>query len=230
MSATNKNTKKVISTAPATPPKSYSLLPSAFGLLFRKFWFPATLLVLLVFFSYRKDLSIQLSYGGSPVASDGSPVLISYSGGQGANKVKDAAKLDFIQRFAKVAGAEQQKMGVPAPLVLAIGLLQMQAHGDQLSQKTNNYFALPCAAAWHGATTTTKSECYRRYATAWESFRDHSLFITSGNFASLKNLDTKSLKKWAESLEKNGYLADGKPQVASRLLELIKTYNLEKLP
>ncbi len=220
---TTTHTKQSKATAPkATPIVSKQLQ------LWRKLWFPTTLLAIFFFLFFKKDICVQLHYGGSAATKDGTPVLVSYSGSHTTSDSEEALNRTFIQRFAKVALGEQKKIGVPAAIVLAASLLHAQFGTPNLAATANNFFELPCTEDWHGATFSYQGNCYRRYLTAWESFRDHSLYLTSGNFATLKSLKINNLEEWASALERCGY-SKKTPKLAAQLMGLIEKYELNKL-
>ena len=51
-----------------------------------------------------------------------------------------------------------------------------------LATKANNHFGIKCHSSWQGDRVfhddDEKGECFRKYAEANESYRDHSLFLT----------------------------------------------------
>lgn len=134
----------------------------------------------------------------------------------------DAARVHaFVERFAHVAATEQKKFGIPAAIILANGLYHSQGGTSALVVRGNNYFALPCTARWGGATLELGGRCYRRYDNAWLSFRDHSLWLADWSVG----LSASDLAGWAALLERQVY---GEPGLAARLLELIRTWGLDR--
>jgi LysM repeat protein len=70
-------------------------------------------------------------------------------------------------------------------------------------------------------------ECFRKYATAEESFRDHSNFLKAGkHYSFLFDLDPKDYKGWAYGLKKAGYATNPKYPVI--LINYIEKYNLQR--
>ncbi|MCB0568465.1 MAG: glucosaminidase domain-containing protein [Phaeodactylibacter sp.] len=130
----------------------------------------------------------------------------------------------YIQRFGKIAATERKKYGVPASIVLANALLHSQAGTRALAKNANNQFALPCTPDWQGATSTFESRCYRQYENAWTSFRDHSLYVTTGPFATLRQLGNDDYKAWADALEKGGFSEE--KNLSLQLVQVIETYSL----
>lgn len=130
----------------------------------------------------------------------------------------------YIQRFRPVAQTEQKKYGIPVSITLANGLLHSQAGQREMTVKGNNFFALDCSSDWVGATQREHGRCYRNYQNAWTSFRDHSLFVTTGHYANLPQLGKTNYRDWAIALEDMGYA--GTPDLAEQLLFVIDKWQL----
>ncbi|MEM6320607.1 MAG: glucosaminidase domain-containing protein [Bacteroidota bacterium] len=142
-------------------------------------------------------------------------------------KLADKTKHDYLKRFARVVINERQKYGIPSSIILACGLLQSHAGQRDMAIKGNNHFALTCNG-WFGESDAYQGTCYRHYENAWTSFRDHSNYLTSEKFASLKSLGSNNYKGWANGLEQLGY-GDEIPDLASHLISIIETYGLAEL-
>lgn len=137
----------------------------------------------------------------------------------------DPLEIDaFIKRFAHVAIAEQEKYGIPASITIANGLLLSSANHSILAQDHNNFFQLPCAADWDGASTRLYGNCYRTYDTAWLSFRDHSNYLTRMRRIADADLDPTKYKAWANFLEKQGFSEE--KQYKSQVIQLIQDLEL----
>ncbi|MEN0006757.1 MAG: glucosaminidase domain-containing protein [Bacteroidota bacterium] len=142
-------------------------------------------------------------------------------------QLNDELKNGFIKRFAHVAITEREKFGIPAAITMANAMLHSQAGISRLSATSNNYFQLLCTADWQGETTQSEGNCYRAYENAWTSFRDHSLYITTGQFSKLRKLAPTDHVAWANELEKARF--SNIPALAKQLLQLIEEYSLEEL-
>ncbi len=122
------------------------------------------------------------------------------------SRVADADIQAFIQRFAHVAQAEQGKYGIPASVILAHGLIKSQAGQVRFAAEGNNFFALTCTDDWDDQTQDAPTyTCLRKYDNAWLSFRDHSLFYTTGKHAGLRNIGPDDYHAWAKALRKSKY-------------------------
>ncbi len=142
-----------------------------------------------------------------------------------ATLTPDAVKA-YLQRFGKVAVQERQKFGIPASVILAVGLKASFAGKRNVTLSSNNHFALPATTDWRGEKEVVNGTSYRRYANAWQSFRDHSLMLTSGKYASIKQkLKVSEYKSWAKALQDVGY-PEGNNKLAADLVRLIDRYEL----
>ena len=132
----------------------------------------------------------------------------------------------FVQRFKKVAKAEQQKFGIPASIILANGLLNSLAGQSDMATSGNNFFNLSCTPDWQGDKGEHLGTCYRYYENAWTSFRDHSLFLTTGKLSHLKDIGSKNYKTWAAALEQAQ--VNEEKQWAKQLISVIEAYQLDQ--
>lgn len=142
-------------------------------------------------------------------------------------KIDEQTKLAFLKRFSQVAISERKKFGIPSSIILANGLFQSFAGKRDISQKGNNFFALPCTTDWQGKSETVSGKCYRNYENAWLSFRDHSKYITNGKFEELRSLSPTDFEAWARALEKVGF--SEQPALANHLIQIIGQYHLQEL-
>lgn len=143
------------------------------------------------------------------------------------NTVRSDIKEDHLQRFAKVAVAEQEKFGIPASVLLGCALLNSTAGTYAPAEQLNNYFALPCGDAWTGASAESNGSCFRQYESAWASFRDHSQYLTTGRFADLRAAAGTHYQQWAQELDRRDYSAQ--PDFARQLVQVIEAYGLAEL-
>lgn len=138
--------------------------------------------------------------------------------------VDQQVKEKYIKRFARVVIMERQKYGIPSSIIMANALLQSAAGQAAPSIQGNNHFNVPCTDDWQGATGRYQGNCYRHYENAWTSFRDHSLYVTTGAFSKLRELGSDDYKGWAKALEKANYSKE--PKLAKQLIRVIEEYDL----
>ncbi|MDR1678424.1 MAG: glucosaminidase domain-containing protein [Prevotellaceae bacterium] len=144
---------------------------------------------------------------------------------QGQNK----QYIDYIAQYKDIAIREMTEYGIPASITLAQGLLESGAGKSRLATEANNHFGIKCKKNWTGKAIyhddDAKQECFRHYATALESYEDHSRFLVDNSrYASLFALPNTDYKGWAKGLKAAGYATD--PAYPSRLIKIIEDYNL----
>ncbi len=139
--------------------------------------------------------------------------------------------VNYVNTYKALAMAEEQRSGVPASITLAQGLHESEAGTSELVKNSNNHFGIKCKEEWKGAVfyhdDDSRQECFRSYATAADSYRDHSDFLRQGSrYAFLFNLDPTDYEGWAYGLKKAGYATN--IRYSQILIKLIKDYNLQQ--
>ncbi|MBC7875319.1 MAG: glucosaminidase domain-containing protein, partial [Ferruginibacter sp.] len=137
---------------------------------------------------------------------------------------------NYIANYKGIAIAEMQRTGVPASIKLAQGIHETMAGTSVLVTKSNNHFGIKCKATWTGESVShdddARGECFRKYAIASDSYRDHSNFLKgSSRYASLFKLDPLDYASWAHGLKKAGYATN--PRYPQVIIKLIEDYNLQ---
>jgi LysM repeat protein len=136
---------------------------------------------------------------------------------------------EYIDLFKNTALQEMQKYKIPASITLAQGILESENGNSTLARNANNHFGIKCKAEWTGATylhdDDAKQECFRKYKSASESYRDHSLFLTTRErYAFLFQLPITDYKGWAKGLKQAGYATA--PTYAEMLIKIIEDNKL----
>jgi flagellum-specific peptidoglycan hydrolase FlgJ len=142
-------------------------------------------------------------------------------------KSKQEKCWDYIRRFINVAKAERQKFGIPVSITLAQGLLESDAGQSRLTQKANNHFGVKTfnSKVPHVVMKDdTPTDRFKKYDSAWESFRDHSLLLMRDHYKQLQYLSKTDYVGWAKGLEKAGYATD--KQYAENLIKIIENLKL----
>lgn len=233
---------------------SSQIIKLAIGDYIRKHWFKLSLLLLILFACFRKEMSFSIRMnadgkksekrkespdikvtGADKVQTEESTplsILGNLFTDNGDNDkmpdIDEATQWAYLKRFKDVAVGERKKYGIPSSIIVANALRQSFAGKRELTMKSNNHFAIPCTLDWSGTGDNYGKTCYRHYENAWLSFRDHSIFITSGKFSKLHNLGDTNYKAWAEGLQNLGYPSGG-GKLAEELIKIIETYGLDKL-
>lgn len=137
----------------------------------------------------------------------------------------------YIQKYKYVAIKEMFDYKIPASITLAQGILESGSGNSRLATEANNHFGIKCHNDWVGAKIykddDKKNECFRVYNSAEQSFRDHSLFLSTKNrYAFLFDYKITNYKAWAKGLKKAGYATNSK--YPNLLINLIEDYNLNQ--
>jgi flagellum-specific peptidoglycan hydrolase FlgJ len=137
----------------------------------------------------------------------------------------------YITNFNEIAKQNMKLHGVPASITLAQGILESGAGKGKLALSANNHFGIKCHKGWTGDSVKhdddAEQECFRKYEQPQESYKDHSLFLTSRpRYASLFKLDKGDYQSWAKGLKAAGYATDVK--YPDKLIGLIERFELYK--
>ena len=141
----------------------------------------------------------------------------------------NSAYQQYINQYKDIAIEQMQRYHIPASITLAQGLLESGAGRSELTRNSNNHFGIKCNNNWTGRRTyhddDAKNDCFRVYDSAYESYEDHSKFL-SGNqrYRQLFQLKTTDYKGWAKGLKACGYATS--PVYAEKLIEIIQLYKL----
>ena len=139
--------------------------------------------------------------------------------------------INYVNTYKALAMAEMQRSGIPAAIILAQGIHESEAGNSELCKKSNNHFGIKCKDDWKGEVVyhddDSRGECFRSYATAEDSYRDHSEFLRrSSRYAFLFSLDPSDYEGWAYGLRKAGYATN--IRYSQILIKIVKDYNLEQ--
>ena len=138
---------------------------------------------------------------------------------------------EYVDTYKDAAIAQMKRLGVPASVILAQGILETESGNSDLVKKSNNHFGIKCKSSWTGLSVThtddAPDECFRKYNSAFESYKDHSDYLySSPRYASLFQLDHTDYKGWAYGLKKAGYATN--PRYPQILISNIEKYNLQQ--
>jgi len=138
---------------------------------------------------------------------------------------------EYIEMYKPLVMEKMREFGIPASIAMAQAIVESGNGNSQLTRRANNHFGIKCHE-WTGPTyiwdDDEKNECFRKYRSAEESFRDHSLFLTRRpRYASLFELDITDYKAWARELRSAGYATN--PQYAAMLIRIIEENRLYEI-
>ncbi len=142
-------------------------------------------------------------------------------------KSKQEKCWDYVRRFINVAKTERQKFGIPVSITLAQGLLESDAGESRLTRAANNHFGVKTfnrRVPHVVMKDDTPTDKFKKYDSAWESFRDHSMLLMRDHYQQLQYLSKTDYVGWAKGLEKAGYATD--KQYAENLIKIIENLKL----
>lgn len=140
----------------------------------------------------------------------------------------------YISKYWQIAVDKMRDYRIPASITLAQGILESGAGRSDLATEANNHFGIKCHKEWNGDSyikdDDAKGECFRKYSNAEESFKDHSLFLTTRKwYAPLFKLEVTDYKGWAYGLKAAGYATNPSyPQMLIKLIEDHKLYRFDE--
>jgi LysM repeat protein len=137
----------------------------------------------------------------------------------------------YVDKYAPLAVEEMHRSRIPASITLAQGLLESGNGNSRLAMVGNNHFGIKCKDTWTGETLKedddAPQECFRKYPTPLDSYKDHSDFLLKGQrYAFLFDLEPTDYKNWAHGLKKAGYATN--PRYADLLIVTIEKNNLQR--
>lgn len=141
---------------------------------------------------------------------------------------------DYILLYKDIAIEEMNTFHIPASITLAQGILESGNGNSSLAKRANNHFGIKCHAGWNGKTfhmdDDAKDECFRKYSNPYESFKDHSIFLTTRDrYAFLFDLEINDYKGWAHGLKKAGYATNPNyPKLLIKLIEENQLYQYDR--
>ena len=149
----------------------------------------------------------------------------------GALQLREEQAKDYIEKYHKIAEAEMEKFGIPASIGLAQGLVESRAGTSKLARGNNNHFGMKCFSRkcppghCTNATDDHHKDFFRKYHSAWESWRAHSELLASGHYSRLKKYG-HDYRQWAYGLKALGYATDR--TYAEKLIGMIEKYDLHR--
>ncbi len=135
---------------------------------------------------------------------------------------------EYAVKFSDMAIKNMKESGVPASITLAQGILESSSGNSYLAINGNNHFGIKCHG-WTGAKIyrddDAENECFRKYNSVYESYKDHAEFLRTRNrYSFLFDLKITDYKGWARGLSKAGYATD--PKYSDKLISLIERFEL----
>ncbi len=138
---------------------------------------------------------------------------------------------EYIEKYKDIAIQEMVEFNIPASITLAQGILESGSGNSTLAREANNHFGIKCHKGWDGETMKfdddAPNECFRKYDDPYDSYKDHSFFLSQrGRYSFLFDLEITDYKGWARGLKKAGYATN--PKYAQLLIKIIEENQLYK--
>ncbi len=139
--------------------------------------------------------------------------------------------LNYIRQYKDWAMQEQMRVGIPASVTLAQGIYETGAGSSELATIANNHFGIKCKKAWTGETFAhtddAPNECFRKYTNAYQSYIDHSNYLsTEKRYQILFAYAVDDYKAWCRGLKQCGYATN--PKYAQLIINVIEKFNLNR--
>lgn len=149
------------------------------------------------------------------------------------NFAQDSRDIEYIRTYALLAVEEMHLYKIPASITLSQGILETGGGQSRLAEIAFNHFGIKCKSKkeWSGDvishTDDAPNECFRKYKSVQESYRDHSKFLAERPYyKDLFKLNLLDYKGWAHGLKKAGYATN--PKYAGILISRIEKYRLHE--
>ena len=145
--------------------------------------------------------------------------------------IKSDRSIQYIRKYASIARQDMYKYGVPASISLAQGLVESRAGTSKLAVENNNHFGMKCFSRnckkGHCSNYTDDShkDFFLKFKAPIESWKAHSILISSGKYAKLKK-HGKDYRGWAKGLKSIGYATD--KTYDKKLIGIIERYDLDQ--
>ncbi|MDR0511299.1 MAG: glucosaminidase domain-containing protein [Rikenellaceae bacterium] len=138
------------------------------------------------------------------------------------------SRSDYINRYKGLAIEGQLLYGIPASITMSQAILESNNGNSRLAVEANNHFGIKCRSDWNGDTIRhdddAMQECFRRYPSVSDSYRDHSVFLQSPRYKALFSLDKLDYHGWANGLRSAGYATN--PRYGEILIKVIEENRL----
>lgn len=144
-----------------------------------------------------------------------------------------AAVQAYIAQHKETALRNEKEFGIPAPIILAQGILESGAGTSGLTRASNNHFGIKAGSKWKGRVhlawdDETQKSRFRCYASAAESYQDHARLLTTNScYRPLFKINIYDYRGWAHGLKKAGYATA--PRYAQALIGIIDQYKLYEI-
>lgn len=139
---------------------------------------------------------------------------------------------DYVNKYNKTAISQMERTGMPASVLLSMGILESLMGNSQLALQANNHFNIKCEKNWDGEffyqwekNQRQKPSCYRVYEVADESFIEFTNYLKEQTpITNLLSYNNKNYKSWAFEIEKMNL--SERLSNADQMIRLIESFDL----
>jgi Mannosyl-glycoprotein endo-beta-N-acetylglucosaminidase len=144
----------------------------------------------------------------------------------------------YVTQYSQIAIYESVRSGIPASIILGQGILESQFGTGRLAKIANNHFGIKWTSSKDGEYVLLKDDDrdasgnlvqsrFIKYKSTEESYVHHTDFLMNRpNYKRLFAFDRTDYRNWAQGLSDCHYATD--PAYASKLINIIETYNLQQ--
>lgn len=153
--------------------------------------------------------------------------------GKTVENCQELAANKFLKRWIRIADNEYDKYRIPKSVKLAQGMLESNFGRSRCSKLCNNWFGVknhnkpPSDLATGNCLVLGEGSPYRKYKTAWSSWRGHSELLLNKRYEHLIETCGNNYFTYARGLKKAGYATD--KDYPKKLIRIIEKYELYKL-
>lgn len=147
------------------------------------------------------------------------------------NQLREESVREYISKYSNIAVSEMNKFDVPASISLAQGIVESRSGQSKLARNNNNHFGMKCFSKkcpkshCSNMTDDHHKDFFRKYSSAWESWRAHSQLLAGDHYSRLKKYG-RDYRQWAYGLKALGYATDR--TYAEKLIGMIEKYDLQR--
>lgn len=138
----------------------------------------------------------------------------------------DAANKRYIKEYQQLAIQEMKVFGIPASIKLGQALLESEAGESYQAKALNNHFNLKCSVMHGGTCAETDMGLFKEFNDVYDSWRAHSKYLVTNEYASLRKTAGYNYKLWAAGLKQLEYSLD--KDYAEKLVGIIEYYELHR--
>ena len=190
-------------------------------------WFKITMLLIVSYVLSYKNFNLNLNLNSPP--TENTPEYTAMSISRSLSPIlsasfDDLANKKYIKQYQQLAIQEMNVFGIPASIKLGQALLESEAGDSFQAKELNNHFNLTCAVGQNSSCVETETGSYKAFNDVYDSWRTHSKYLVTNEYATLRQSAGYDYKLWAAGLKKLRYSTD--KDYGEKLIGIIEYYEL----